>query len=208
MRRGFPLLLAVLIATPRSAAAAVTLWTEVVVRVYDATGARARDRQPALEVAAAIVSATSIGLVWMMCEADAPPMTEGPHARGESCASPMRAGELAVRIVRAPAGTRPDAMLPLGNALIDQQAGAGVLATVYADRVESMAAESGVDERVLLGRAIAHELGHLLLASRVHAREGLMRAIWSRVELRRSRTSDWAFRPEEIAAISARGLAR
>jgi len=190
-----------------AASAAETLWTQVTVRVYDATGTPTADRQRALDVASAIVAATSIGIVWMVCDEAAGPRPSG-RQETRPCPSPLRRGELALRIVRSPAGTGRDAILPLGEALIDMRLGEGVLATVYADRVASIAAQTGVNEGVLLGRAIAHELGHLLLATNTHAPEGLMRALWSRVELRRLRTSDWAFRRDEIAAISARALAR
>ena len=59
------------------------------------------------------------------------------------------------------------------------RAGIGVLATIYFDRVMWLAHEAGTDSRVLLGRAIAHELGHLLLATTTHGPVGLMRAHWS-----------------------------
>jgi hypothetical protein len=99
-------------------------------------------------------------------------------------------------------------VLPLGDALIDGTKGEGVLATIYADRVWWMAAQTGVAPQVLLGRAIAHELGHLLLATSAHGSVGLMRPIWSGSELRRSRASDWSFGAGEIAAINARVRAR
>ena len=43
------------------------------------------------------------------------------------------------------------------------QASAGVLATVFLDRVEWLAFEAGADIALLLGRVAAHELGHLLM---------------------------------------------
>jgi hypothetical protein len=118
----------------------------------------------------------------------------------------MREGELAVRIVRlrAPGGREG---VPLGDALVDTRSGAAVLATVYEDRVARLAAETGADPAVLLGRAIAHELGHLLLASNRHARNGLMRPRWSVDEIRRNQGRDWAFAPADAALIRER-LAR
>ena len=52
--------------------------------------------------------------------------------------------------------------------------------------------------------AVAHEMGHLLLATSVHAASGLMRPIWSREDLRKARDADWSFTREEIAAIRRR----
>ena len=47
-------------------------------------------------------------------------------------------------------------------------------ALIYAERVRARAARSRVDERVLLGRVIAHEVGHLLLPGADHSRAGIM----------------------------------
>jgi hypothetical protein len=79
-----------------------------------------------------------------------------------------------------------------------------VLATIYVDRVMLLAVLTGADAATLLGRAIAHEMGHLLLATNAHATHGLMRAVWSGEELRSERGSDWIFTKEEIAVIRAR----
>ena len=59
----------------------------------------------------------------------------------------------------------------------------GVLATVFVDRTRGLAGDLRIDHDALLGRTIAHELGHLLLATTAHAKVGLMREAWSREEL-------------------------
>jgi hypothetical protein len=99
-------------------------------------------------------------------------------------------------------------MRPLGEALIDTRARAGVLATVYVDRVNWLAARTGVDRDELLGRAIAHELGHLLMGTSTHGTTGLMRPVWSPSDVRRRESGDWSFEPQEIAAIKARARGR
>jgi len=71
-----------------------------------------------------------------------------------------------------------------------------------------LAHEAGTDSRVLLGRAIAHELGHLLLATTTHGPVGLMRAYWSQEEVRRGQPRDWSFAPTELAAMRRRAEAR
>jgi hypothetical protein len=191
---------------PLHASAAETLWTEVTVRVYDATGISADTRRASLAIAASIVSAASVELIWRNCnepagKAGTPAFDQ---ARENPCNRPLAPGELAVRIVRWGAVDERSRELPLGDALIDTRTGGGVLATIYLDRVDWMAAQTGVDSRALLGRAIAHELGHLLMATSAHAAHGLMRPIWSQSEIRRRQSNDWAFRPTEIAAIKAR----
>jgi hypothetical protein len=191
---------------PLNASAAETLWTEVIVRVYDATGASTRARRASLEIASSIVSAASVELIWRHCnEPTGKAGTAAVDPRHVSrCDLPLAPRELAVRIVRSGTVDEQRRDLPLGDALINARTGGGVLATIYLDRVEWMAAQTGIDPRALLGRAIAHELGHLLMATSAHSSTGLMRPIWLQSEIRRRQNTDWMFRPKEIAAIRER----
>jgi hypothetical protein len=186
--------------------AAETLWTEVTVRVYDASGVTADRRRASLDVAASIVSAASVELIWRHCnQPSAKTNTPRGDQRGvHPCDLPLAPGELAVRIVRSGTVDERNRELPLGDALIDGRIGGGVLATIYIDRVDWMAAQAGIDPCALLGRAIAHELGHLLMATSTHAANGLMRPIWLHSEIRRRHITYWTFRPNEIAAIRTR----
>jgi hypothetical protein len=181
---------------------AATIVDEVAVRIYDTAAVAAGVRAAALETASSTIAPAGASIRWHIC-----------HGNGGSCASVPQPGELLVRIVRAPV-TAPDgsgmarlrsaAGLPLGDAYVDAGRSTGVLATVYFDRVVRLAAESGSDVATLLGYAIAHEIGHLLLASNTHATHGLMRPLWSSRELRRGRAADWTFAEGELAAIRTR----
>jgi hypothetical protein len=201
-----PLLsLAALTLLPLPAHGAETLWKEIIVRVYDSTGAGAAERRGALAIAASIVSAASVELIWRTCNE---PAASAPH-RNSHCGKPLAPGELALRIVRSRAtDERSREPQPLGEALIDTRTGSGVLATVFIDRVDSMAAQTGGSRDLLLGRAIAHELGHLLMATSAHGAHGLMRPLWTQSEIRRRARTDWTFRSNEIAAIKSRAGAR
>jgi hypothetical protein len=185
-----------LMCTPSPTRGAVTAWTDVVVRVYDAHSVMAGTNRQALDQARKVLEAASIDVIWRMC------------AASPSCDAPMSPGELAIRIVRASVPPHYSATLPLGDAMIDRRTGTGVLATIYVDRIEWLAHETGTDVRALLGRAIAHELGHLLLATTTHGPVGLMRAYWSQDEVRRGQPRDWRFAPTELAAMRRRVEAR
>jgi hypothetical protein len=89
----------------------------------------------------------------------------------------------------------------LGYSLVDTRLRAGALATVYVDRVAALAAAFRLDVRTLLARAIAHEVGHLLLGTANHAPAGLMRAVWSQHALRHERPGDWIFTPRDAQAM-------
>jgi hypothetical protein len=99
-------------------------------------------------------------------------------------------------------------MLQLGYSLVNTQAGEGKLATMFVDRVEWLAKQAGTDPAMLLGFAITHEIGHLLLGTNAHASSGLMRAVWSRRELQHSRVGDWIFRSTEAWRMRSALLTR
>jgi hypothetical protein len=182
----------VLLGAPSAARGAVTAWTDVVVRVYDMNGVISGMNATALDDARKTLTAASIDVIWRLC------------AKPPVCDAPLAPGELALRIVRSPGPRRYQGRLPLGDAMVDARRANGVLATVYSDRVEWLAREAGANPRTLLGRAIAHELGHLLLATTSHGPVGLMRGLWTQDEVRRGLARDWDFAPTELAAMRRR----
>jgi hypothetical protein len=84
---------------------------------------------------------------------------------------------------RAPQGFSPQA---LGFAL--PWAKRGIQVTIYADRVEMASSSSLASFYRVLGHALAHELGHVILRSTAHESSGLMKGVWSK--------SDW-----QLAAV-------
>lgn len=167
--------------------------TSIVVRTYTEAAA-ARDIRTARRTAGAILERAGIQVVWLEC-AVADDSTDA-----DACAQVPRWNELLLRIVSAGAVAGQPGVDTLGSALVDVDAGAGSLATVYADRVRVMAHRADVDAAELLGRAMAHEVGHLLLGTNGHAEHGLMRATWSSVDLRGHR-AQWFFNGREGEAM-------
>jgi hypothetical protein len=167
--------------------------SRVTVRVYDTTGLNPELHAEALAVAGETIASASAEVAWKPCDARTP---------GQGCDGPP-GGELLVRIVRSTA-EQHGKQLPLGDAFVDTASGAAVLATIYVDRVARVAHAAGMHTATLLGYAVAHELGHLLLASSTHNGEGLMRALWRVDELRSLRAADWRFTDQESAAIRER----
>lgn len=184
----------------------------VVVRVYDASRLPADQQRAALAVAAEIVRGAHAAVVWQVCDlADSARRAQEPVGAMKemhNCEVPIIAGELILRIIPSPLAWRRVDGIALGQSLIDRGSGRAVFATVYADRVEWQAGQSRVSRPVLMGRTIAHELGHLLLATTAHSDAGLMRAVWTTKELRDDQRSDWMFRPIEVASIQARAAGR
>jgi hypothetical protein len=123
-----------------------------------------------------------------------------------SCTEPLREGsDFVLRLVPSASADVTNhfssRIVAMGSSLIDHDSRGGALATVDAELVLKIARGSGVDFATLLGRAIAHEIGHLLLGHSRHSRDGLMRAIWSQDEIRGLRPASWQFSEAEAAEM-------
>lgn len=92
---------------------------------------------------------------------------------------------------------------------------------IYSARVSELAPRRRIDEGVLLGRVVAHEVGHLLLGGRDHSRAGLMtvgmetdptglQVLFTSKETRaiRARLESKAVSPEERAECGTETVAR
>lgn len=156
-------------------------------RLYNTAQVSDVVKEAALRVATGALIAGGIHVRWSNCDL------------AESCTTAPARGELLIRLVRSP--SQIVARLVLGEALIDTSERTGVLATVFVDRVERIAGLSETDVALLLGRAIAHELGHLLLGTNAHSASGLMRAQWTPADIRRHASADWVLTREDAAAI-------
>jgi hypothetical protein len=176
--------------------------TPLIVRLYGPRDVPPADSESALRETAEILAEAGLALQWMACPLNA--------AASHRCAIPLGSAELAVRLVTgnqqpSSSSSRP---LPLGYSLVDGSTQGGSLATIYLDRVRWLASAATADLAALLGRAIAHEIGHLLLGTTQHGRFGVMRAIWSREAVRNSRSGEWRFSVHEARQLRAAVLAR
>ena len=154
----------------------------LVVRIYDAYGVPDDHLTKARTTVEAIMTGAGIAVTWPECP----------------CLTPVGPGELVVRITAA-TPARPPASL--GFSLVDLGLKAGTLATVFADRVQTVATNAGLDEGELLGRVIAHELSHLLLGTLEHGLSGLMRGEWTATELAQQGPSEWLLSPAQSRLI-------
>jgi len=177
-----------------AAAAVVEPELRLVIRTYDAPGTSG-DMSQARETATVILEGTGIGITWLECDAVFVWHDENP------CLAPLAANELAVRFMRLPPHLAEQDVVILGDSLIDTRLRTGSLATIYVNRVATLARRCGVDAETLLARAVAHEIGHLLLGTSAHASSGLMRAAWSQTALRRAAVEEWRFTAADGLAI-------
>jgi hypothetical protein len=161
----------------------------ITVRVYHRASLSSAIEQRALTEANTVMRLAFVDVRWQGCA--------GPN-RSPACEIPGGPSELLL-IVREGIPCQ-ETSARLGHALVVHGAG-GVVATVQLDCIAWLASVSGTDIGLILGRVVAHELGHLMMHTSSHAKRGLMRANWTPSEVRRNRAADWMFTAEDIAAM-------
>jgi len=80
----------------------------------------------------------------------------------------------------------------------------GRVAYILAYRVDDEAQAHGMDRAALLGAAMAHEVGHLLLSINAHSKTGIMRADWNEEDFRRASVKQLFFTAEQGTQIRSR----
>jgi hypothetical protein len=173
----------------------------VIVRIYNYAAVPPAELNAARADADRIFQDAGLHLQWIECRV--------PNAPGgDLCTDPLNVrNEFVLRLQAGSHESTRSRVASLGSSLMDDDIGGGVLITIDPRAVHSVAAQAGVDPSTVLGRAIAHELGHLLIGRPRHASQGLMRAFWSQAELRRNRPVDWRFSAGE-GELMRRTLAR
>jgi hypothetical protein len=168
------------------------------VLIYDGFGVGADDLGAARAEADAIFRAAGIAPVWFHCG-----LVKGKwQDPSDRCKSGAGSDGIIVRLRRS-SRLGESYRLALGEAQIDTQAHKGSIATVFADRVAITSDRAGANARGVLGRVIAHEIGHLLIGTNQHSLHGLMRAVWTDLELRRSIGLEWQFSASEARCMRA-----
>jgi hypothetical protein len=169
----------------------------VTVRTYNYAQVADDSLRDARTSAGAIFGQAGIAVRWLDCRVP-------QSAAGAGCTEPLEQGsELILRLMNGNSSVMQTSsrIVALGESMLDRQRRGGVLMTVDLLPVRGIASQANADTALLLGRAIAHEIGHLLLGSGDHPREGLMRARWSQEELRGLKPSHWRFSPSEAARM-------
>lgn len=162
----------------------------VTIRIYRVGDLSSSIQERALVEAARVLRTAFVDVRWQQCTAG----SESP-----ACVPSPGPSELVLRFVDGPS-RRGRSRVALGEAVVTPCAN-GVLATVYLDRVWQLAESAKARVALVLGRVVAHEVGHLLMRTAVHPQQGLMRSQWTVDELRRNRAADWAFTVQDVAEM-------
>jgi hypothetical protein len=150
-----------------------------------------------------ILQQAGVAAVWIDCSVDL------PNAGDARCSRPVSPVDFVLNLLprsksdrlRRPAGV-------LGFAAEASGRGFGFITSIFYDVVKDCATQRQEDFGELLGDAIAHELGHLLLGTNSHSSRGLMCAFWSGNQLRIAAQRGLAFSDTETQRIQAAMTAR
>jgi hypothetical protein len=166
----------------------------VSIRTFNYAAVAGGQMSDAQSEATHIFKGAGISLEWIECR------VPGTGA-GMACSEPLLTGrDLMLRLVdRVP--VTGERVVALGESMLDREQRGGVLMTIDLFPVRAVAEKTATAVSTLLGRAIAHEIGHLLLGSAEHPRLGLMRALWSHEELRGLKPAHWGFSSREAAQM-------
>jgi hypothetical protein len=181
----------------------------VVIRSYNYAQIPADDLARARATADRTFEQAGISLQWMDCWVPGERPSSIVHRPSSLCTELLRDGsEFVLRLMSSDRAATfgSERHVAMGSSLLDHTTGTGTLTTVDPESVMRIARGAGTDYPTLLGRSIAHEIGHLLLGRSQHSRSGLMRAIWSQEEIRGIRPAGWRFSSAEAAQMR-QGLA-
>jgi hypothetical protein len=175
--------------------------TTLHVRIYNLAKVPSRTLERALGETSHILAAAGIETVWNLSEANS---SEGEGQTTDFTAISIPAQQsrdardfLVVRFIRGfPHNSRPNA---LGYSLPAAHTGAHV--TIFYDRTENVSLVVPPTVQKILGNALAHEIGHVLLGSEEHSEIGIMKAVWTRADYQRVAVRFLEFLPQEALAM-------
>ena len=183
----------VLMTSTRTPASSAVIDDSLLVRIYDNADILASELASALRTTHDIMRRADLVVDWVQCRARRDGLVPAV------CDQPLSSSDVVVRLIEgSDKGTGE--RRALGYSLFDSTGISG-FATVYVDRVDWLARRAQYPRAPLLGRAIAHEIGHLLLRSNAHTESGLMREVWTAEQVVRNRREDWTFSPDQNGDI-------
>jgi hypothetical protein len=144
--------------------------------------------------AARIFHQAGVEVEWVNCVGPA-----GSSSQAQCSDNVMRV-DLAVRIIPH-ARTLGDDIF--GVSFLDHDA--GTYADLFFEPIEDLHQQNrDISMATIVGDVLAHELGHLLLGSNAHSRDGIMQPHWTRKQLQRGSMGQMRFSKEQSARMRTR----
>lgn len=146
----------------------------ILVLVHNYAGVEPTVLKRAERSAARVLGTGGVQVNWLDCSQAA--------EASQQCQDPPNPSALVLHILPSRATRRAAPPGSLGFAVPPEPGQFGSFVGVFCDRVERLSSH-GFNEPVILGYAMAHEIGHLLLDVEGHSETGVMKAEWHRKEL-------------------------
>jgi hypothetical protein len=186
-----------------SAFAGVQTGAKITVRVYNYAHVPSGALAGAETEARRILAAAGVDSLWLDCSLVP---TQFQSEADQDCGGPFGGRILVVRLLP---GSTP-AKAAFRDTVFGFAEGDSV-ASIFFRRITDLA--QGVDNEdweipLILGAAIAHELGHLLLGSNSHSPTGIMSGQWDRNYLRLAQMGRQLFTPQQSALLQVNVLRR
>ena len=171
------------------------------VHVYNLSGASRRTLDQAMKEVARIFAITGVEVLWQEGRADA---LEANISDQRGAGSQNHEPDLRKYLVVRISPGLPEASLPdeMGYSLPDARFGPH--AEIFYNRIERVGASGEIDLATLLGYAIAHEIGHVLLSPMEHSPVGIMKARWGKVDYEDAAHGHLRFTSEQCKLIHER----
>jgi hypothetical protein len=175
---------------------------KITVRIYDYAEVKPRTLAGAKREATSVLRKAGVETAWLDCY----------RANGQenpACDRFLVATELVIRILRPAQATRAALRHDTcGIAVLPKNGGGGTYATVFYDGLEEVAKGQRLRQRLILGHTLAHEIGHLLLGTTRHSRQGIMRAVLSSNDWHLAGMGWLVFTPRQARQLRAEVSAR
>jgi hypothetical protein len=175
----------------------------ITIRVSDYAHMKRRALLVAEEVATGILAQAGVDARWVDC-----PTSNADWGNYPDCQSVWQVNDYGLRVI-------PNAMVDASGKWQDALGVAydndglfAYLANVFYDRVDSLAQGGSATVPVIVGRAMAHEIGHLLLGPHSHSNKGIMRPFWSGQDLRPVVSPSLLFTQDQSRQMKTRLAAR
>lgn len=169
----------------------------ITVRVYDYARVSPGEKKRAEEEASRVLRTAGVETVWVDCPTSPAEAQDYP-----ACEPPLGAMAVDLKILSQSMAARVQSgREQLGFALPSTKAGSASAAWVFYHRVEYLAQSKDADQGQILGHAIAHEVGHLLLGPDRHSEKGIMRANWDRKTLQEAGRGQLLFTRQQAELV-------
>jgi hypothetical protein len=188
--------------TPQSlltliSAAAIASSSEVEVRLYNLAHQPDFTVTNAKAVVERVFGGASLRITWTAGDPDDPDAHTVDYGGKMTCADEALQAPVRVRLI----SSTPVSVPPFVLGVAYPCSKSGIQVTIFSDHVEALSRELRAPIVTILGYAIVHELGHVLLRSNSHSFTGIMKERWSRSDWNSATSHGLQFSEAQVAQL-------